>query len=605
MRASRVLSAARRSAYRDSTRSLPQWWGLTALLLAASAVGVALGYLGFRDLAASGQADCKGDYDALDTAYRAIGLLFLDGGATPCREGPFLQVGRVLAPGALALTLARAAAALLRDQIAGQRARRCADHVVVAGVGSHGMRLALAYRAAGRTVVAIDRTLTATHQSLRERGVHLVAGDARDPRILRRAALGRAKELLVTCGDDGGDIEVAFAARRVERTAGGELDCLAELNSVALWPRLQAVAITTPPAGVRIEFFNVHDMAARLLLDENSPGRADARDPLDVVILGATPIVEQLVLHLVRSANADGGAPAQVRVTLAGPDAGARVARLYRDHPRLQALAELRAERSEEDAPWDGAVAALGAADPPGTVFVCLADEPQAVTACLALARPAATAGARVVLVVDDERRGLAAVLGQGGALPPGLSVFGSLDRTLRPDLAERGMREAVAQSVHAHYARAVPHAATGGANPSAVPWAQLPPALQRSNRDFADRLASRLPEERVALFPNPLVASGEIPFRFTPDEVERLARNEHAGWCTALLARGWRLGPERDPDRLVHPSLVPWEELSEEQREIDRKLMRAIPAIVATAGLELMRVGDDGGATPTPTLRS
>ena len=43
-----------------------------------------------------------------------------------------------------------------------------------------------------------------------------------------------------------------------------------------------------------------------------------------------------------------------------------------------------------------------------------------------------------------------------------------------------------------------------------------------------------------------------------------------------------------RDNPNRFHPDLVPWEELSEGRRDIDRRLVQAIPSLLAAAGLEL-----------------
>lgn len=52
----------------------------------------------------------------------------------------------------------------------------------------------------------------------------------------------------------------------------------------------------------------------------------------------------------------------------------------------------------------------------------------------------------------------------------------------------------------------------------------------------------------------------------------ELLARNTHENWARQRMEDGWRYGPHRDDDRKEHPSLVPYEELSESEKEYDRR---------------------------------
>ncbi len=44
-----------------------------------------------------------------------------------------------------------------------------------------------------------------------------------------------------------------------------------------------------------------------------------------------------------------------------------------------------------------------------------------------------------------------------------------------------------------------------------------------------------------------------------------------HARWCRWREARGWTLGPVKDPVARTHPNLRPYHELPEAQRRVDR----------------------------------
>jgi hypothetical protein len=82
---------------------------------------------------------------------------------------------------------------------------------------------------------------------------------------------------------------------------------------------------------------------------------------------------------------------------------------------------------------------------------------------------------------------------------------------------------------------------------------------------------------------PRPVDTSGvEIP----PDVAaltELLARNTHENWASQRLSDGWRWGPVRDDARREHPGLVAYEELSEAERDYDRRTaLEAIRLILA-----------------------
>ena len=64
---------------------------------------------------------------------------------------------------------------------------------------------------------------------------------------------------------------------------------------------------------------------------------------------------------------------------------------------------------------------------------------------------------------------------------------------------------------------------------------------------------------------------------------LERLARNTHDVWGQQRMADGWRYGPSRNDERKEHPGLVPYEDLSESEKDYDRVVAeQVIKAILA-----------------------
>jgi hypothetical protein len=80
---------------------------------------------------------------------------------------------------------------------------------------------------------------------------------------------------------------------------------------------------------------------------------------------------------------------------------------------------------------------------------------------------------------------------------------------------------------------------------------------------------------------------------RLSPDLeelIEKLARNNHDHWARKRLDEGWRYGATRNDERKEHPDLVPYEQLTEAEKEYDRKtVVEALKAIVAL-GYELKK---------------
>lgn len=81
-------------------------------------------------------------------------------------------------------------------------------------------------------------------------------------------------------------------------------------------------------------------------------------------------------------------------------------------------------------------------------------------------------------------------------------------------------------------------------------------------------------------------------------ETLERLAEAAHKVWMEGKIRDGWTYGPVTVKDKKIHNCLVPYDELSEEDKESDRDMVRGIPRILAAAGYKIVEVentGEDG----------
>jgi hypothetical protein len=102
--------------------------------------------------------------------------------------------------------------------------------------------------------------------------------------------------------------------------------------------------------------------------------------------------------------------------------------------------------------------------------------------------------------------------------------------------------------------------------------------------------VGEKLEAANCSIVPAPLVDPNDPGFAFTAEEVEELAREEHDRWCRDLEADGWRFGRVKDPVAKRHPNLVPWEELTEDDRDKDREPIALLPSMLARAGFQIER---------------
>jgi len=68
----------------------------------------------------------------------------------------------------------------------------------------------------------------------------------------------------------------------------------------------------------------------------------------------------------------------------------------------------------------------------------------------------------------------------------------------------------------------------------------------------------------------------------------EQIASNVHDVWAAGRLAEGWLYGKERNDTLKLHPCLIPYEELSESEKEYDRSTAVSTLKLIRKLGFEI-----------------
>ena len=69
----------------------------------------------------------------------------------------------------------------------------------------------------------------------------------------------------------------------------------------------------------------------------------------------------------------------------------------------------------------------------------------------------------------------------------------------------------------------------------------------------------------------------------------EALAKNVHEVWAAGRIADGWTKGPRND-ELKQHPCLVPYEELSETEKDYDRRTSVETLKFIISQGYTIVR---------------
>ena len=122
--------------------------------------------------------------------------------------------------------------------------------------------------------------------------------------------------------------------------------------------------------------------------------------------------------------------------------------------------------------------------------------------------------------------------------------------------------------------------------------FSDLPDDLKYSNLRQARGIAKKL--DLMGWEMRPEGPYGEEITAIPNDIVEILAVLEHDDWMRERLRNGWNYGEEKDDEKKISPYLVPYDELSEEIKKLDRDTIRNIPTLLGMIGMAIYMKEED-----------
>lgn len=550
--------------------------GVVAVL---AVVALVLGYIGFRDAGLS----------EIDAIYSTLSLLAFNYTAPKGEIDLALEIARFMVPAVAAFATLNALIAVLADQADLIRARRRRGHVVICGLGRRGMRLVRSIREGKRPVAVVVVEADAANPNVklaRDLGANVVIGNAAEVEALEGARVERAETLITVLPEDADNAAVVSVARELCRGRSAPLRAFAHVGDIDLVEELTSAAVGSVDEGFVLEWFSVHERAARILLTENLDLAAGGEPPR-IGVVGCDDLARSLVVSAARQWRALAGPGAgRLSITVAWPGAVTWIQQLVDRHPSIERVADLVPYETDlrSASALPKAQRTFAAVD---TVFVCGPTDIESLDHAFAAARVVGEERTVVVRLLI-EQGGFVDVL-KFGTQPHSLQLFSIVDRACSLEMVTAGLYEQVAQALHAIYLR------QGTESAAAVPWAELAPSFRDSNRSQAYDIRSKL--EDAGCDVRPLLDWDAPLVELSGAEVELLAEAEHERWSESKRRQGYVRGEVTDDDAVPPTNKyldVPWDELDRDHpdaAEWDREFARSVPAVLASAGYEVYRV--------------
>jgi|GEM_PF-1933120 len=475
------------------------------------------------------------------------------------------------------------------------------EHVILCGLGDDGIRLVEKLFAAGHQVVVIEPDETHLDlEACRKAGAVTFSGDPASGIMLAKAGIATAGHVLILFNLDGVNFQIARVAREqaVQRRSK-PLSCTLQIRDRSLLELLNREELKTNVTdNFELEVFHSDEVLSRTMLREASWASL-ARAPQRFLVFVNTKSMRTIETFMIRAVrdwiieSKLDSPPAEF--TLIGEGAAQIELRISQCYPEIFQNISLKA--------WDQAPETWVAfeqdpqlrLDPNNyDVAFMLADrEEQALTGVTLLQRLSAGSLPIIVNVREVTNHFLNLLpkdTEDSSKHAENIRVVSSEKSVFNVDMVKHPEIELLAQCCHQDYL--IDHLNRGAIEKSAVtPWSELPETFRDANRALALRLSQYLSGNisGTKKIEKEYVSSRPVSrYQFSAEELELLAKEEHQNWVLDRKQQGWKQGSVRDDHKKIHPNMVPWEELSESDRELDRNIIRRIPTVFARMDIEL-----------------
>lgn len=589
-------------------RRIPASW----LAYVVIALIFVLGLIGFHRFF-SGQAppkDAAGNLRIWTNAlYVTIGLFTLRTGFFPqfvAVQIPWqLEVARWLAAALAGVAIWKAAAQIFHRRLLDRRLRRLSGHTLVCGLGRKGFELVRALKGKGTTVVAIEQdpgNVNIPHCD--DLGISVVTGDARDERLLAKAGADRARRLIFVCGNDATTVQAVVRAREhylsQEHDRGLDLSYYAEIFEPPFAELLNRhPALKQSDGSFNLSIFNVYENTARRLLADHplevgcvAGPEQRTQSTIHVVIIGFGAMGQSIATQAARIGHFAEGTG--LKITVIDPCSDQRRLEFFARQPQFEQVCTVAFETRGVEHPDVRQALRESIVDRSELVkiFVCEENDQESLMTVLRMTAAVEELKDSVYLQQHSEY-GFAQMLshGQSTNAQPWLVPFGMPEEAVDLEEVLHERLDRIARAFHESHVQArLAEGAKLADDIALAPWSQLSETFRSSNRQQADHLDVKL--RAIGCCRAMKESRGNAPavVSFADDEVELLARMEHARWRAERLLAGWKYGEPKDKLRKISSDLVAWDMLPPSSKEYNRHAVREIPQILALVGEKVER---------------
>lgn len=564
-----------------------------------------------------GHMEANGQHKIFDALYLTLQTAKLSAALEDTTANWQLQIMRFVLPALTIFTLIVAILLSARQWAQFKVLRFAPPEVVFLGAGRAASSLAKAFLSEGTRAVALDPDIDQDHaRAIKKEGATLLPGTAADVDTLKKLQVCNAKRIYVATDEDMRNMDTALTVMEMTPRAQGKKLVIRMADKAIQEAFMQHQTVKDYAAKNDVIWLDLSANAARFVLQKYPPLHSCGQERTrHIGIFGFDALGKELLLQAVRTVIVPNGTP--IHVTVFSHDA-------HEMEHFLQCYPALDPNMQGENlycglapvAQVDHVAMASKVVSPvvlqkaneksPFSAFYISArtdHEALAITKKVAQFKIILSNNAPVVCCLPGTsfETSYEVEKGRGGAFGKDVKFFHVTADQFHPwesfpgeTLDACGMIINEAYRFVKKYEKPVPiderWPKLKSKSKREKNWLELDERFRGSSRYSGDHFWEKLRWLGFELSEGSAMADASSGYReaemaelleaLGPSQVKPLMRIEHQRFLVERLLDGWVYGAERNDDRQINKTLIPYDDLPEDEKRKDESIIRSIPAI-------------------------
>ena len=530
------------------------WWEIAVLAL--SVIGIAVGVIAFI-------SDGKSSF--LDAFYNTF-RLFLLNPHEPKLSGLQL-IAQWLIFGAFFLVTFKVFVTIIIPKLLNYyRTWKSRNHTIICGLNA--VSIELIKKNAHSKIVVIASENNEYTESLNQRNIKLIVGDAADESVLKLSNIKSANKIYILTENDKKNVDIAqtaFSICKEDRKMVNPLKCYTLINDTILKVILEDVALFkyTVEENARFCFdailFNINEAGIKYGINTNIDKIwAKTKDEApNILIVGLTEKTKNVILNLAHCMTMN---KKHIHFYVRERDKDV-IGKFLRNNGYLNDFANITFVDNNDETK-DIAFS---------SIFVCMDNHLESIKWAVRIRNLLGNNDTNVITFYDgfDNLNEILNKQGKGvlSFNERNIILINTFEETVKYvlELDEKGDIEIWAEKAHDMW-RKKDNNGNFVKNDS---YQRTAEHFKQSNRN---QVFDFYLKTYIALGETFDSVRGKYAGWFSEDDKKTLAIIEHRRWMLEKYADGWKFGETRDNDFKIHPDLQAWEHLSDNTKEKDYK---------------------------------